>query len=109
MLDDRARRGGMDFNQAEVLFGGEALAGFRGEGGGSDGFDKELGDFLGGLAVDFTVDADDSAKGRRWVRGESFLVGGKDVGSGGGAAGVGVLDDDDGGIFEFLGKFPAGV
>ena len=53
----------MDFDQAQVLFGGEALAGLGGEGWGGDGFDKELGDLFGGSCVDLAIDADDAAKG----------------------------------------------
>ena len=45
VLDDRARRRVADFDEAEVLFGGEAFAGFGGESGRGDGFDEELGDF----------------------------------------------------------------
>ena len=99
----------MDLDQAQVLLGGEALAGFGREGGGGDGFDEELGDFFGGVAVDFAVDADDAAEGGDGVAGEGLLVGLEDGCAGGRAAGVGVLDDDDGGLVEFLGQLPAGV
>src|ERR1039458_4204404 len=63
LLDHRPRRGGVDFNQAQVLFGGEALAGFRREGRGYDGLDKELGDLGRGIGVHGAVDADDAAEG----------------------------------------------
>ena len=42
VLDDGARRGGVDFDQAEILFGGEALAGFGGEGGAAMASTKSL-------------------------------------------------------------------
>ena len=41
--------------------------------------------------------------------GERFLVGLEDGVAGGGSAGIGVLDDDDGGFVEFLRQLPAGV
>ncbi len=63
VLDDGPGRGGLDFDQAQVLFGGEPLAGFGGEGRSGDGFDEEFGDFGGGLGVDEAVDADDAAEG----------------------------------------------
>ena len=100
---------GADFDEAEVLLGGEALACFGREGGCSDGFDEELGDFGGGFGVDGAVDADDSAEGGDGIAGESLLVGLEDGVAGCGAAGVGVLDDDDGGLVELLREFPAGV
>ena len=93
VLDDRPRRGGLDFDQAQVLLGGEALPGLGGEGGRGDGFDEQLGDLLGGVAVDLAVDADDAAEGRDRVAGQRLLVGLEDGGAGGRAAGVGVLDD----------------
>jgi hypothetical protein len=71
--------------------------GFRGEGRGGDGFDEELGDLGGGCGVDFAVDADDAAEGGDGIGGEGFFVGFEDGCAGGCAAGVGVLDDGDGG------------
>ena len=62
VLDDRARRRVADFDEAEILFGGEALAGLGREGGRGDGFDEELGDFVGGFAIDGAIDADDSTE-----------------------------------------------
>jgi hypothetical protein len=55
------------------------------------------------------IDADDAAKGGDGIGGERFLIGLKDGCAGGRAAGVGVLDDDDGGLVELLGQLPAGV
>ena len=62
---------GVDFDQAQILFGGEALAGFGGEAGG-DGFDEELGDLFGGVAVDFAVDADDQPKAETGSQARAF-------------------------------------
>ena len=63
VLDHRTGRGGVDFDQAKILFGGEDLAGFRREGRGGDGFDEELGDLGRGAGVDGAVDADDASEG----------------------------------------------
>ena len=109
VLDDGARRGGVDFDQAQILFGGEALAGLGGEGGRGDGLDEELGDFGGGVGVDRAIDADDAAEGGDGIAGEGLLVGLEDGCAGGRAAGVGVLDDDDGGFVKLLRQLPAGV
>ena len=109
MLDDRFWRGGLNLDQTEILLGGEALAGFRGEGRRGDCFDKELCDFSGGFRVNSSIDADDTSKSGDGIGGEGFLVGLKDCCSGGCAAGVCVFDDDDGGLVKLLGQFPAGV
>ncbi len=88
---------GGDFDEAQVLFGGKAVAGFGGEGRGDDGFDEELGYLLGSRAVYGLIDADDAAEGGDGVCGEGLGVGLEDGGGDGGSAGVGVLDDGDGG------------
>src|SRR6266568_994300 len=69
VLDDGARRRGADFDEAEIFLGCEAVFGVGGEGWSGDGFDKELGDFLGGLTIYFAIDADDSTKGRDGIAG----------------------------------------
>ena len=74
LLDDGARGRGQDFDQAEILFSGETLAGLGREGRRGDGFDKELGNLLGRGGVYFAVDADNSAEGRDGVAGEGFPV-----------------------------------
>ncbi len=63
LLEDAGGWGGVDLDEAEVLFGGEALEGFGGEGGRDDGFDEELGYLFGGGGVDLAVDADDASEG----------------------------------------------
>ena len=104
-------RGGAasDFDQAEILFGGEALQGFGRKGGSGDGFDEELGDLFGCCGVDFAIDADDSAEGGDGIAGQRLLVGLEDRCAGGRAAGIGVLDDGHHGLIEFPGQLPAGV
>src|SRR6202034_1423086 len=114
VFDDGPRRSGLDFNQAKILLRGKALFGLSGEAGSCYGFDEELGDFLGGSAVDDAIDAEDAAEGRDRVSGKSFLIGFEDRCSGGCAAGIGVLDDGHGGRIvwlraEFEGELPAGV
>ena len=54
----------MNLDEAQVLFGGEALASLGGEAGSGDGLDEELGDLRGCVAVYVAIDADDSAEGR---------------------------------------------
>ena len=99
----------LDFDEAEILLGGEDGQGLGGEGGRGDGFDEELGDGGRGVGVDFAIDADDAAEGGDGVGGEGFFVGLEDGCAGGCAAGVGVLDDGDGGFGKFFGEGPAGV
>ena len=109
VFDDRARGCVADFDEAEILFCGKTFACFRRKGRRGDGFDKELGDFGCGLGIDGTIDANDSAECGDGIAGEGFLVRLEDGAAGGGAAGVGVLDDDDGRLVKFLREFPAGV
>jgi hypothetical protein len=99
----------VNLDQAQILLDGKALAGLGGETGSGYGLDKELGDLGCGRAVYLAVDGDDSAIGRDRVAGQSLQVGFEDRGAGGRAAGVGVLDDDDGGRVELGGQLPAGV
>ncbi len=108
-MTTRARRSVADLNEAEVLFGSETFASFRSERRCGDGFDEELGDFGCGLAIDGAIDANDPAECGDGIAGESLLIGLEDGGSRCGAAGVGVLDDDDGGLVKFLREFPACV
>ena len=100
LLKDAGAVGWRDLDKAKVFLGGEAGQGFRRERWCDDGFDEEFGDLLGGGGVDLAVDAEDAAKGGDWVRGEGAGVGLEDGCAGGGAAGIGVLDDDDGGFLE---------
>ena len=65
--------------------------------------------FFGGIAVEFAIDADDAAEGRDGIGDQGFAVGLQRIGADADAAGVGVLDDGDGGLIEFLREFPAGV
>jgi hypothetical protein len=109
MLDDGARRCGTDFDKAEVLFGGEALTGFGSKGRSGDGLDEKLGDFFCGSAIDGAIEADDGAEGGYWIAGQSLLVSVQEVFAERCAAGVGVLDDDDGRLIEFLDEFPASI
>ena len=109
VLDHGSGRRGAHFDEAQILLRAEALAGLGGEAGRGDGFDKELGDLLGGGGVHLAVDADDSAKGRDWIAGEGLDVSLKDGCAGGSTAGVGVLHDDRGGLVELLHELPAGV
>ena len=99
----------MDFDQTQILLGGEPLAGFRCEGRGGDGLEKELGDLLSSIGVHSAVDADDAAEGRDGIAGKGFLECFQDRCAGGRAAGVGVLDDDHSRFIELLGQLPAGV
>ncbi len=71
----RAVLRGIDFDQAQVLLGGEAGEGFGREAGRGDGLDEELGDFLGGFGVDFAIDADDAAEGGDGVAARARLIG----------------------------------
>ena len=96
-------------DEAEILFCGEALARLGSEAGSGDGFDKERGHFFGGIAVDFAIDADDRSEGGDGIGDQGFAVGVEDIGAGGRAAGIGVLDDGDHGLVEFLTEGPAGV
>ena len=108
MTTGRGRRGA-HFDQAQVLFGGEALAGLGGEGRRGDGLDKELGNLSGGVAVHRAVDADDPAECRDRVASQRLPVGLHDIRSGGRAAGVGVLHDDRCWLVKLLRQLPAGV
>ncbi len=114
LLDDGFRRGGVDLDQAEVPFAGEGFAGFGGKGRGRRWLRRRAWRSLRRPRRRLAVDADDAAEGRDGVGGEGFLIGLEDGGAGGCAAGVGVLDDGDGGQvgvggLEFLGELPAGV
>jgi hypothetical protein len=55
LLDDRLWRAEFDFDEAEILLGGEDGQRFGGEAGRGDGFDEELGDGGGGGGVYFAL------------------------------------------------------
>ena len=71
--------------------------------------DEELRDLLGGGSVHLAIDAEHAAKGGDGVCGECAGVGVEDGRTGGGATGIGVLDDDDGGFVELTDELPAGI
>ena len=98
-----------DFNEAEVLFRGEAFACFWCESRRGDGFNEELDDFCRCLAIDRAIDADDPAECGDGIAGERFMVGLEDGVAGCGTARIGVLDDDDGRLVKFLRELPARV
>jgi hypothetical protein len=103
------RGGRSDLDEAEVLFGGEALAGFGVKAGAAMASTKSLA-ISAAARVDLAIDADDAAEGRDGIGGEGFLIGLEDGCAGGRAAGVGVLDDDDGWARrKLLRQLPAGV
>ena len=109
LAEDAGVVGGPDDDEAQVLLRFETIEGVVAEAGSGDGFDEEVGHFLGGIAVHFAIQADDGAEGGDRVGDEGLAVGFEQVDAGGDAAGVGVLDDGDGGLFEFLDEIPAGV
>ena len=109
LLDDRARRSGTDFDKAQILFRGEAFARLRAKSWSRDGFDEELGNLSGGFAVHGAIDPDDSAESGDRVACECFLICLENGLAGGGTAGVGVFDDDCGGLVELLCQFPTCV
>ena len=109
ILDHRARLGGANFHQAQVLLRGKALARFRREARRGNRLDKQLGDLLGGSSIHLAIDANHSAEGRDRIASQSFLVGIEDGRAGCSSAGVGVFDDDDGGFLKLLRQLPACV
>ena len=62
--------------------------------GRGDGLDKQLGNLFGSRAIHLAIDADDAAESRNRIARKRLLIGLEHVGSGGRAAGIGVLDDD---------------
>ena len=78
VFDDRSWWGGFNLYEAKVLFCGKEGVGFRGEGGGGDGFDEELGDFGCGAGIYFPIDANDASKGGDGIASEGFPIGVKD-------------------------------
>jgi hypothetical protein len=109
LLDDAGGLAWVHGDETEVLFGAETGEGFRRVAGRGDRLDEELGDLFGCLGAYFAIDADDAAEGGYRVSGERELVCLNDGFADCGSAGVGVLDDGDGGLVEFLDEFPAGV
>ena len=97
------------FHEAKIFLGGELGFGGFVEGGGGDDFEEELVHFFGGFGVDGTIDADHAAEGRDGIAFEGALVGFGESLPGRGAAGIGVLDDRDDGLVEFLGEIPRGL
>ena len=98
---------GRTVRRRRFFFDAEAIEGIVTEGGSGDGFDEEVGHFFGGIAVDFAIDADDGAEGGDGIGDERLAVGFKLIVAGGDAAGIGVLDDGDGGLIEFLRQDPS--
>src|SRR6185437_6255195 len=109
LLEDTRGMRGADFNEAKVLLGGEAGAGFGRERWRGDGFHEELGDFLGCCDVYLAVDSDDGTEGGDRIGGEGFLVGFEDCGACCGSARIGVLDDGYARLVKLLCQIPAGV
>ncbi len=109
LFEDALIRGGANDHKTKILLCGETLPGFGSEAGSGYGFDKQRGHFFGGVAVDLAIDADDGAEGGDGIGDQGLAVGVEDVGAGGRAAGIGVLDDGDHGLVEFLAERPAGV
>src|SRR5690606_2677270 len=65
-----------------------------------------------GGGVDFAIGGDDAAKGRDRIGAQSLQIGGLQVAGHGDAAGIGMLDDGDGGRFggvEFADQFEGGI
>ena len=97
--------------QAEILLLREdGLGRVIGVGRGDD-FGEDAADRFGGGAVERAVDRDDAAKGRDAVAGERGLIGFDQRVAGGDAAGIGVLDDDDGrrAVAKFADQLQRGV
>src|SRR5579863_5999570 len=65
--------------------------------------------FFGGIGVDGAIHADYSAEGGDGITFEGALVGFGESLAGGGAAGVGVLDDGADRLIEFLCEIPGGL
>ena len=87
-----------DLEQAEILLRAKARKGLRRVRGRDDCFDEEFGNLFGGGAVYLSVDADDATEGRDRIGLERAAVGVEDRRARRSSAGVGVLDDDRGGI-----------
>ena len=98
-----------DLHEAQIFLGREFCLGGFIESGRGDDFEKKFVHFFGGLGVDGAVHADHAAEGRHGVAFESALVSFGESFAGGGAAGVGVFDDGDYGLVEFLGEIPGGL
>ena len=95
--------------EAEVLLAGEdGLGGFVGVGG-DDDFGEDGGDLGGGGFVEGAVEGDDAAVGADRVAAQGEVPGVGEGGGGGDAAGVGVLDDDHGGLVELGDALEGGV
>ena len=109
MLHHEPRIGGANLDQPQILFRGEALASLRRKRRRGDRLDKQIGDLFGRCSVYLAIDADHAAVGGDGIAGQGFLIGLENGSASRRAAGIGVLDDDDGGLFKLLRQFPAGV
>ena len=93
-----------------VLFGGQDGQGIRVHRGCDDHLDElALDDGLGGDRVQRAVEGDDAAEGRCRVGDIGLLVGIQHTVRHRHAAGVGVFDDDAGGLIEGLDAFEGGI
>src|SRR5829696_1689932 len=79
-----------------VRFGRQDLPGFLGKAGGDQDLGEDLGDLGREIPIHLTTERYDAPERRLRVRGQRLAVGVRQSVSNGGAAGVGVLDDDDG-------------
>src|ERR1700722_6153442 len=97
------------FHKAMIFLRRELFLGSFVEGGGGDDFEEELVHFFGGFGVDGAIYADNAPEGRDWVTFESAFLGFGERFAGRGSAGVGVLDDGDNRLVEFLCEIPGGL
>src|SRR5258705_13562754 len=87
--------------QAKIFLGGKNFLCAIGEAWRDDAFNEELGDFFGGESVHDVVERQHAAERGGRVGGERLRIGIEQRGLLGGAARVGVLDDDPRRALEF--------
>ena len=82
------------FQHPEILPGGEKRLALRFDPGRDDDLGKLFSDGLRGGAVERAVECENTAEGRDRIGLERFFIGREQVLADGGAAGIGMLDDD---------------
>ena len=96
--------------QAHIFLGGNCFGSFGRYFRCDDYFGELLVDNqLCGVGIQFAVEGDNTAKGGFWIGCKSQLVSGLDVSRNGNAAGVGVFNDDAGGLVKQFDGFQCGV
>ena len=104
-----ALRRGVDDQQSKRLLGSKRLERFRCKARRDDDLEEELGEALCERGRDLSVGSDDATEGRDGVCGEGAVVGLFDRRAAADAAGVGMLDDDDGGFVVLADSLERGV